>query len=146
MRLNATVVQFGADNLSLARVVPAKQGRLIVTLRAVVLSVAPIPRCDANFLSSTALIVAGLTSATTRFYQHLQLRFDRSLAPVLFCPTLVVAGVRLNHRVDDEGAGAAGTLLWKLISLGSRLHSVVGKVPAIFIVVIIIIKKSSMRL
>ena len=101
------------------------------------LSVAPIPRRDANLLSSTALIVAGLTSAPTRFYQHLQLRLDRPLAPVLLCPTLVVAGVRLNHRVDDQGAGAAGALLWKLVSGGSRLHSVVWQVPAVFIIIII---------
>merc|ERR1719460_3154761 len=86
LRLDATVVQFGADDLSLARVVPAKLIRFVVTLGAVLLSVAAVSRCDADFLPPRALVVTGLTSTTSRFYQHLQLRLHRPLAPVLLGP------------------------------------------------------------
>ena len=131
LRFDATVVQFRTDDLPLARVEAAKHGRFVVTLGTILFSVAAIPRGDANFLPSVALVVTRLASATARLYQHLQICLHRPLAPVLLCPTLVVAGVRLDDGVDDEGAGAAGTLLGEAVSLRSRLHLVVGKVPVI---------------
>ena len=61
---------------------------------------------------------------------HLQLGLHRPLPPVLLGPALVVAGVRLNHRVDHQvAAGAARILSGQLVSLSSRSHAVVRKVP-----------------
>ena len=61
---------------------------------------------------------------------HLQLGLHRPLSPVLLGPALVVAGVRLNHRVDHQvAAGAARILSGQLVSLSSRSHAVVRKVP-----------------
>ena len=61
---------------------------------------------------------------------HLQLGLHRPLPPVLLGPALVVAGVRLDHRVDHQvAAGAARILSGQLVSLSSRSHAVVRKVP-----------------
>ena len=61
---------------------------------------------------------------------HLQLGLHRPLSPVLLRPALVVASIRFNHRVDHQvAAGAARILSGQLVSLSSRSHAVVRKVP-----------------
>ena len=65
---------------------------------------------------------------------HLQLGLHRPLPPVLLGPALVVAGVGLDHRVDHQvAAGAARILSGQLVSLSSRSHKVVRKVPIVVV-------------
>ena len=70
--LDTPVVQFGADDLPLARVVPAVLVRLVVAVRTILSSVATVTSRDADLLLTLALEVARLACAALGLDQHLQ--------------------------------------------------------------------------
>ena len=70
--LDAPVVQFGADDLPLARVVPAVLVRLVVAVRTILSSVATVTSRNADLLLTLALEVARLAGTALGLDQHLQ--------------------------------------------------------------------------
>ena len=70
--LDTPVVQFGADDLPLARVVPAVLVRLVVAVRTILSSVATVTSRNADLLLTLALEVARLACTALGLDQHLQ--------------------------------------------------------------------------
>ena len=70
--LDTPVVQFRADDLPLARVVPAVLVRLVVAVWAILSSVATVTSRNADLLLTLALEVARLACTALGLDQHLQ--------------------------------------------------------------------------
>ena len=70
--LDTPVVQFRADDLPLARVVPAVLVRLVIAVGTILSSVATVTSRDADLLLTLALEVARLARAALGLDQHLQ--------------------------------------------------------------------------